>query len=304
MHYPFSFSLISLSFAATSTFYPGAGDFFGKPNQNATYDYAIIGGGTAGLAVAMRLAENSSYIVAVVEAGGFSQIEGGNLSVAPAYNSALATLNDPTANPAIDWGFVTTPQVGGNNRSLYYARGKILGGSSALNASIYNRGTHGSFRQWAGLVGDDSYDFDNWLPFFAKGTNYIFANTALRAANATVPTPANVSADYTDGPVIVCYSNYALPFTSWVNRAFYALGFRNVAGFSDGELLGAQYAPSVLWPDSNQRETSETSYLQAAFASGRKNLKVYTDTLALQVMFSENKTAKAVEIRTGPTITS
>ena len=133
--------LPQLGFAASSTFYPGDGNSFGRPNQNATYDYVIVGGGTAGLAVAMRLAEDPSYTVAVIEAGGFYQIESGNQSVVPAYNSEFQALYDPTANPTVDWGFVTTPQSGANNRSLHYARGKTLGSSSALNANIYNRGT-------------------------------------------------------------------------------------------------------------------------------------------------------------------
>jgi len=292
-------SICTLSIAATSTFYPGAGNFFGRPNQNATYDYVVVGGGTAGLAVAMRLAENNSYTVAVVEAGGFYQIENGNQSVVPAYNPQFSSLYDPTANPTVDWGFVTTPQQGANNRSLHYARGKTLGGSSALNANIYNRGTRGSYQQWADLVGDDSYEFDNWLPFFAKGTNYTTPNTTLRAANASVPTLGNVFAQYSGGPVHISHSNFALPFTSCANQAFAAFGFRNISTFSNGELLGAQYAPAVLRPDSNQRETSESSYLETAFISGLSNLKVYTHTLALQVLFSENKTATSVMVRTG-----
>ncbi|CZR52819.1 related to choline dehydrogenase [Phialocephala subalpina] len=292
-------TLLPLSLA--TTFYPGAGNSFRISNQNATYDYVIVGGGTAGLAVAMRLAEDPSYTIAVIEAGGFYQIENGNQSVVPAYNPEFAALNDPTANPTVDWGFVTTPQAGANNRSLHYARGKTLGGSSALNANIYNRGTRGSYHQWAEIVGDDSYEFDNWLPFFAKGTNYTTPNTTLRAANTTVPVPINGSSQYNGGPVRISHSNFALPFTSWVQLAFESFSFRNLTSFSNGELLGAQYVPAVLQPDSNQRETSETSYLETAFASGRTNLKIYTHSLALQVMFSLNKTAKAVKVRTGVT---
>lgn len=110
--------------------------FFSQNYKNATFDYVVVGGGTAGLAVAMRLAEDPSYTVAVVEAGGFYQIENGNLTVVPAYNVEFAAINDLTANPTVDWGFVTTPQAGANNRTLHYARGKTLGGCSALNANI------------------------------------------------------------------------------------------------------------------------------------------------------------------------
>jgi choline dehydrogenase len=100
-------NICTLSIAASSIFYPGAGNSFGRPNQNATYDYVVVGGGTAGLAIAMRLAENTSYTVAVVEAEGFYQIENGNQSVVPAYIPQFSSLYNPTANPTVDWGFVT-----------------------------------------------------------------------------------------------------------------------------------------------------------------------------------------------------
>lgn len=284
---------------STPLFNPGRGDSFGIPG-NATYDYVIVGGGTAGLAVAMRLAEDGLYSVAVVEAGGFYQIEAGNQSVVPIYNSEFAALQTPNADPLIDWGFVTTPQPGANNRTLHYARGKTLGGSSALNANVYNRGTVASYQMWADLVGDASYTFDNWLPYFAKGINYTVPNDR-RAANATVPTPASDSVDFSPsgGPLYVSHCNFALPFSSWAQRAFQYFGFANISSFSNGELLGSQYAPNVLQPTTNERETSSTSYLSAALNSNRTNLQVYTHTLATKVLFSNNKTATAVTVRSG-----
>lgn len=135
-----SFPLLLLNslplLAAQHTFNPGTGQSFPKNYKDATFDYVIVGGGTAGLAVAMRLAEDPSYTVAVVEAGGFYQIENGNQSVVPAYNFEFASIDDPNAAPTVDWGFVTTPQAGANNRTLHYARGKTLGGCSALNGNI------------------------------------------------------------------------------------------------------------------------------------------------------------------------
>jgi choline dehydrogenase len=130
-----------------------------------------------------------------VEAGGFYQLESGNKSVTPFYNDEFAAINNPLADPLIDWGFVTTPQPGANNRTLHYARGKTLGGSTALNANVYNRGTVASYQEWADLVGDDSYTFDQWLPYFAKGVNYTVPN-GIRTANATVPTPTSDAVDF------------------------------------------------------------------------------------------------------------
>lgn len=277
----------------------GNGDSFGIPG-NATFDYVVVGGGTAGLAVAMRLAEDSTHTVAVVEAGGFYQLESGNKSVTPYYNDEFAAINNPLADPLIDWGFVTTPQPGANNRTLHYARGKTLGGCTVLNANVYNRGTVASYQEWADLVGDDSYTFDQWLPYFAKGINYTVPN-GIRTANATVPTPTSDAVDFSPsgGPLRVTYCNFALPFSSWAQKAFQYLGFANITSFSNGQLLGSQYAPQALNPISNERETSATSYLNAALNSNRTNLRVYTHSLALQVLFSENKTATGVLVRSG-----
>lgn len=113
---------------------------FGIPGVNATYDYVVIGGGTAGLAIAARLAEDPANSVAVVEAGGFYQIDNGNGSVIPGLCITQYTGSDPDdTQPLIDWGFVTVPQAGAANRSMHYARGKTLGGSSARNYMAYHR---------------------------------------------------------------------------------------------------------------------------------------------------------------------
>lgn len=111
---------------------------FGVPG-NAVYDYVIVGGGTAGNTIAARLAEDPSVSVAVIEAGGFYEVENGNQSVVPAYSTSQSGSLPNTTQPLIDWGFKTTPQAGANNRSLHYAHGKTLGGASARNYMAYQR---------------------------------------------------------------------------------------------------------------------------------------------------------------------
>ena len=128
---------------------------FGVPGVHASFDYVIVGGGTAGLALATRLAENSSISVAVVEAGGFYEADNGNISTTPAYDVFFAGTDANDTQPLVDWGFVTEPQAvcichyqsrllvdilqGADNRKLHYARGKTLGGSSARNFMLYHR---------------------------------------------------------------------------------------------------------------------------------------------------------------------
>lgn len=86
------------------------GTFFGLPGQNATYDYVVVGGGTAGLTVASRLAENRSLSVAVVEPGTFSEISNGNNSQVPAYSYSSVSGDGEYVNPWIDWELNTVPQ--------------------------------------------------------------------------------------------------------------------------------------------------------------------------------------------------
>lgn len=100
-----------------------------------------MGGGTAGLAIAARLAQDPSQSVAVIEAGGFYQIDNGNDSIIPAYcyKSANATSLELT-NSLIDWMYTTEPQSQLNDRTFHFVRGKTLGGTSARNYLNYNRG--------------------------------------------------------------------------------------------------------------------------------------------------------------------
>lgn len=86
------------------------GSHFGIPGLPGSFDYVIVGGGTGGLAVARRLAENASFSVAVVEAGDFYEFSNGNLSQIPADAAAFIGSAPLTRNPLLDWYQFTTPQ--------------------------------------------------------------------------------------------------------------------------------------------------------------------------------------------------
>ncbi|KAL9039526.1 MAG: hypothetical protein Q9214_004840 [Letrouitia sp. 1 TL-2023] len=88
------------------------GSSFGVIGKDATYDYVIIGGGTSGLPVAKRLAEDPKISVAVVEASGFYELNNGNVSQIPAYHTVNSNADPDPANiqPLIDWGIITLPQ--------------------------------------------------------------------------------------------------------------------------------------------------------------------------------------------------
>ncbi|HUH77837.1 MAG TPA: GMC family oxidoreductase N-terminal domain-containing protein, partial [Devosia sp.] len=122
------------------------------------FDYIVCGGGSAGCVLANRLSENGKYSVALLEAGGRDNWIWFHIPVG--YLFAIG-------NPRADWMFRTQPSPGLNGRDLAYPRGKVLGGSSAINAMIYMRGQAADYDRWrdAGLEG---WGWDDVLPIFKR----------------------------------------------------------------------------------------------------------------------------------------
>jgi choline dehydrogenase len=164
---------------------------------------------------------------------------------------------------------------------------------------LYQRGTVESHQQWADAVDDPSYSWEAFLPYFQKTVNYTAPNTDLRAANASVPQPSSEAYESDGGPLHVTHSNWATPWASWAQKGFREIGVPDVDDFSSGHLMGSQYCPCSIRPEDQTRASSESTFLQSAMQSGRKNLKVFTHTLAKQVIFDGNKTATGVLVETG-----
>ena len=117
------------------------------------FDYLVIGGGTAGLTVAARLSEDPHITVGVVEAGPavFGDVK---VDVPGRFGESL--------NTPYDWQFETTPQPGFGGRKLAWPRGKVLGGTSALNFMTWNRGNREDYDAWEEL-GNDGWGWDGLL---------------------------------------------------------------------------------------------------------------------------------------------
>lgn len=126
-----------------------------------TYDYIVVGAGTAGCAVASRLSEDPSKSVLLVEAGGSDR----NLWI-----HIPAGYYRTIFNPKYSWQFKTEPQPSLNGRQLNWPRGKVLGGSGAINGLVYVRGQDRDFDFWRDL-GNPGWGYDDVLPFFRKAEN-------------------------------------------------------------------------------------------------------------------------------------
>lgn len=124
----------------------------------ATVDYLIVGGGSAGCVLAARLSEDPSVQVALLEAGP------PDTSVLIHCPAGLAVL---AKNGQANWAFQTEPQAGLNGRRGYQPRGKVLGGSSSVNAMIYARGHRADYDAWA-AAGNAGWSWDEVLPYFKR----------------------------------------------------------------------------------------------------------------------------------------
>ena len=267
----------------------------GTVGVNASFDYIVVGGGTGGLAIAARLAQDASNTVAVVEAGSLYQVTNPLLASTPA-GDVLFCGSDITDNdPLVDWSFLTQSQAGANDRKIHFARGKCLGGSSARNFMIYQRPTRESLQAWADAVDDQSWTFDNVFEYYQKSCKFTPPDLAKRAANASASYNA-AAFSASGGPLDVSYANYAQTFSSWMEQSFNEIGIPTVEDFNSGSLLGCQYCSSTITPANENRASSETTFLNSV--SSNSNIKVYQATLASKILFDSNKTANGVQVST------
>ena len=146
--------------------------------NDTTFDYIIIGAGTAGCLLANRLSADASKRVLLIEAGRRDDYHWIHIPVGYLYC---------ISNPRTDWMFKTEAEPGLNGRSLIYPRGKTLGGCSSINGMIYMRGQARDYDGWAALTGDMQWGWAQSLPYFLLHEDHHQGATALHGARGSAP---------------------------------------------------------------------------------------------------------------------
>jgi choline dehydrogenase len=250
-----------------------------QQQQQEEFDYVVVGGGSAGCVIASRLSEDPHVRVCLLEAGGSD-----NSVFVQAPAAVVAMLPVPFKN----WAFKTVPQKGLNGRQGYQPRGKVLGGSSSINAMLYVRGNRWDYDHWASLS-NPGWSYDEVLPYFKRAeNNERFGADAFHGAGG----PLNVKdlAPWRDGQ-----GRYA---PSELNQAFLAAAQMNGLPLND-DYNGAEQFGAFMYQVTHkggERCSAAKGYITPNL--GRANLAVKMHTHTTRILL-EGRQARGVAYTQG-----
>jgi choline dehydrogenase len=233
-----------------------------------TWDYVIVGGGSAGSALGARLTEDASTRVLVLEAGRPDHIW-------DPFIHMPAALSFPIGNPRYDWMYRSEPEPFMHGRRIYHARGKVLGGSSSINGMIFQRGNPLDYERW----GFEEWDFAHCLPYFKKLETCLAGADEWRGG---------------DGPILLergpASSHLFVAFLQAVQEAGYELT-DDVNGYRQEGFAAFDRTISR-----GRRVSAARAYLHPVM--GRRNLEVRCRTFVRRIVF-EGSRAVGVELGSG-----
>lgn len=233
------------------------------------YDYIIVGAGSAGCVLAARLTEDPAARALLLEAGGRDTAR--EIHIPAAFSKLFKT--------GVDWNYSTEPEPYLNYRRLYWPRGKVLGGSSSINAMIYIRGNAADYDGWKNL-GNEGWGFADVLPYFKKSENRERGANELHGAG---------------GPLNVADLALVNPLT----RVFIA-GAEEIGIARNEDFNGATQDGVGLYEvtqKNGQRHSAADAYLRIALA--RPNLKVETGAHAARVLIENGRASGVAFLQNG-----
>ncbi|HLB13566.1 MAG TPA: GMC family oxidoreductase N-terminal domain-containing protein [Burkholderiales bacterium] len=236
-----------------------------------TWDYVIVGAGTAGCVLANRLSADPDVKVLLLEAGGKDDWIWIHIPVGYLYC---------IGNPRTDWCYRTEPEPGLNGRSILYARGKVLGGCSSINAMLYLRGQKEDYDGWARLTGDPGWSWGSVLPIFKRSEDHHLGASEAHGAGGEW----RVERQRLSWDLLVAY-----------REAMAQAGIPKIDDFNRGDNEGCAFF------EVNQRRgvrwNATKGFLRPAM--NRPNLTVMTDVLVKRVRLDGRRAAGIELLRAG-----
>ncbi|EIN06345.1 alcohol oxidase [Punctularia strigosozonata HHB-11173 SS5] len=256
------------------------------------YDYVIAGGGTAGLVLAARLSEDANATVLVLEAGDTGDAVKSSIDVPgnAYYSSLLGT--------SYDWGYTTVPQPSANNRALSWSRGKVLGGSSAVNGLYAVRPSELEVNAWSNLISGTGSTPWTWASLFnamKKSEDFHPPSDEIQQEGSI---QYSMDAHGTSGPVQVSYPGYIVPVVGNWTTTLEAIGIPRSPDANSGEGWGAFVATSTINPANWTRSYARSAYIDPL--PPRSNLDILANATVTRLIFNGtnsegNMTANGVE---------
>ena len=238
----------------------------------SSYDYVIVGGGTAGCVLANRLSADPARRVLMLEAGPADRSPWIHLPIG--YGKTMF-------HPVYNWGFRTDPDPGMDNRRIYWPRGRCLGGSSSINGLIYVRGHREDYDAWA-AAGNRGWGWNDVLPYFVRSE----ANS--RGASA---------AHGADGPLACSDIGRRHELIEAIIAGANALGVPTTDDFNAGDNEGVGYYQ--LFTRNGLRCSTAAGYLRPV--RSRPNLHVLTNALVSRIVIENMRATGVVYVRDGET---